>query len=140
MMAAVVFRLRLSGPLIALAIGACATPPPPVAELAGTNWRVVSVNGRVTPAQGDYSMRFEAGGRVGARFGCNSMGGNYRMVGGTLIVSDLAQTLMGCPEPAASFESQGSAVLSQPMQVAFTSNERMNLSNAAGTIALDPLR
>jgi len=46
--------------------------------------------------------------------------------------------LMGCPEPAASFESQGSAILQQPLQVAFTSNERMGLSNATGSIALDP--
>ena len=66
------------------------------------------------------------------------MGGGYRMVGGTLTVTNLVSTLMGCPEPAGSFESQGSAILQQPMQVAFTSNERMGLSNAAGSIALDP--
>ena len=60
------------------------------------------------------------------------------IVGGTLTVTGLTQTLMGCPEPAASFESQGAAVLGQPMQVAFTSNERMSLSNGAGSIAADP--
>ena len=98
----------------------------------------MTVNGRQTPAEGDYSMRFGADGSFGARFGCNSMGGSYRMVGGTLTVSNLNQTLMGCPEPAASFESQASAILQQPMQVAFTSNERMSLSNSAGTIAADP--
>lgn len=126
-------------PLAALALVACAaSPPPPIADLAGTGWRVVSVNGRETPAQGDYSMRFERDGRMGARFGCNLMGGRYRMVGGTLTVGDLAQTLMGCPEPAATFETQGASVLRQPMQVAFTSNERVYLSNEAGSIALDP--
>lgn len=67
------------------------------------------------------------------------MGGTYRMVGGSLTVSNLVSTLMGCPEPAATFESQASAILQQPMQVAFTSNERMGLSNAAGSIALDPV-
>ena len=133
-------RLFVTSALLSLALCACAAPPPPpVADLAGTSWRVVSVNGRATPAQGDYSMRFETGGRVGARFGCNSMGGNYRMVGGTLVVSNLASTLMGCPEPAMTFESQGGAILGQPMQIAFTSNERMSLSNAAGSIALDPI-
>jgi heat shock protein HslJ len=85
-------------------------------------------------------MRFNTSGGMGARFGCNSMGGRYEMVGGTLTVSDLVSTLMGCSEPAASFEAQGSAVLRQPMQVSFTSFERMGLSNAAGSIALDPLR
>lgn len=141
MKAAAAFRLRLIAPLSALALASCAaTPAPePLADLAGTNWRVVTVNGAATPAQGDYSMNFDRSGGVGARFGCNSMGGKYRMVGGTLVVRDLASTLMGCPEPAMTFESQGSAVLQQPMQVAFSSNERMYLSNAAGSITLDPL-
>jgi len=127
---------------LAALCGSCTLPPagpPPIADLAGTKWHVVSVNGRETPGQGDYSMQFEAGGRLGARFGCNSMGGTYRMVGGSLTVSNLVSTLMGCPEPAATFESQASAILQQPMQVAFTSNERMGLSNAAGSIALDPV-
>jgi heat shock protein HslJ len=67
------------------------------------------------------------------------MGGRYRLTGDLLSVSDLASTLMGCPEPAAAFERDGSAVLGQPMRIAFTSNDRMFLSNAAGSIALDPV-
>lgn len=126
--------------LALLAAGCAAHPgPPPLADLAGTNWRVVTVNGRATPAVGDYAMRFDRSGSVGARFGCNAMGGRYRMVGGTLTVSDLSQTLMGCADPAGMFEREGSAILSQPMQVSFTSNDRMGLTNAAGAIALDPL-
>ena len=128
-------------PLLALAIstGACvATPPPPIAELAGTKWHIVSVNGRQTPTKGDYSVRFGADSTFGARFGCNAMGGDFRIAGGTLTVEHLISTLMACGEPAAGFESQGSAVLQLPMQVAFASNGRMNLSNSAGSIALDP--
>jgi heat shock protein HslJ len=127
--------------LASLLLGACTSvEPAPIAQLEGTSWRVVMVNGRQTPAQGDYSVRFDGGGRFGARFGCNHMGGSYRLVGGALTVSNLTQTLMGCPEPAASFESLGSAILERPIQVAFTSNERMYLTNAAGSIALDPVR
>ena len=127
---------------VAALCGSCAVPmasPAPIADLAGTKWHVVSVNGRQTPDQGDYSMQFEARGRLGARFGCNSMGAAYRLVGGTLTATNVVSTLMGCPEPAATFESQGSAILQLPMKVAFTSNERMSLSNAAGSIALDPV-
>ena len=128
-------------PLLAfsLSTGACvATPPPPIAELAGTKWHVVSVNGRQTPSKGDYSIRFGADSTFGARFGCNAMGGDFRIAGGTLTVEHLISTLMACGEPAAGFESQGSAVLQLPMQVAFAPNGRMNLSNSAGSIALDP--
>lgn len=113
-------------------------PGDPITDLAGTNWRVVQVNGRPTPATGDYSMNFEAD-RVGARFGCNGMGGRYRLTADMLTVSDLAQTLMGCPEPANSFESQGAAVLGQRARIAVASDERMFLSNAAGSIVLEPV-
>lgn len=133
--AAVFSRMALA----ALLLGACTSlNQEPIAQLEGTDWRIVTVNGRATP-NNDYSMRFGAGGAFGAKFGCNSMGGSYRVVGAALVVSDLAQTLMGCPEPAASFESQGAAVLRRPMQIAFTSNERMVLSNETGSIALDPM-
>jgi heat shock protein HslJ len=83
-------------------------------------------------------MRFEAGGRFGARFGCNHMGGDYSVTGDVVAVRNLASTLMGCPEPAGTLEREGAAVLAQPMRMAFTSNERLMLSNAAGSIALDP--
>jgi heat shock protein HslJ len=123
-----------------LALAGCAsTPPAPITDLAGTHWRVAAIDGQATPATGDYSMRFDANGGVGARFGCNSMGGNYRLTGDVLTISNLASTLMGCPEPAATFEREGSEVLGQPMRIAFTSNDRMYLSNAAGSIALDPV-
>lgn len=127
-------------PLVALVVGcASLSSPAPITDLAGTSWRVVAIDGQPISAAGDYSMRFDANGGVGARFGCNSMGGQYRLTGDILTVSDLATTLMGCPEPAATHERQGSAVLGQPMRIAFTSNERMYLSNPAGSIALDPL-
>jgi heat shock protein HslJ len=67
------------------------------------------------------------------------MGGQYRLAGDVLTVSNLASTLMGCPEPAATFEREGSEVLGQPMRIAFSSNDRMYLSNAAGSISLDPV-
>ena len=68
------------------------------------------------------------------------MGGKYRLAGDLLTVGDLAQTLMGCPEPASSFESQGAAVLGQPARIAFDSNGRLFLTNAAGSIVLEPVR
>ena len=121
--------------------GCAATPPAPapLTELAGTSWCVVAVDGQPTPANGDYALRFDSSGGIGARFGCNSMGGRYRLAGDLMTVSNLASTLMGCPEPAMTLERKGSEVLGQPMRTALSSNERMLLSNAAGSIALEPL-
>ena len=105
------------------------------ATLEGTRWRIAQVNGRQTPATGDYSMSFTDTG-IGARAGCNSMGGSYRLVGRTLTVSDLASTLIGCPEPSATFEQQVSRVFGSPMQVEYAEGGRLVLSNSAGTISL----
>ena len=133
-------RPRLAIAAILLGAGCAGAPlaPAPITDLAGTNWRVVAVNGRPTPSTGDYALRFDRNGGVGGRLGCNAMGGRYRLVSDRLTVSDLASTLMGCPEPAATFEREGAAILSQTMQMSFTSNDRMGLSSAAGTITLDP--
>ena len=127
---------RSAAALAALLCSGCTSINLHANTLVGTDWRVVAVNGQQTP-QGDYSMRFGAGGAFGAKFGCNLMGGEYRLAGSTLVVSNLNQTLMGCPEPAATLESRGGAILGQPMQVSFSSSDRMALSNQAGSIALD---
>ena len=143
MKAAAAFKGALFAPALALVLCGCGFNVPvgqPFVQLRGTEWRVAAVNGRPTPATGDFSMRFGGTGEFGARFGCNHMGGRYRSVVGTLTVSDLAQTLMGCPEPAGSFEAQGAAVLQRQMKVSRTSGRPVTLHNAAGSITLDPLR
>lgn len=134
MKAVAVFRVAVAAAAALCAGCTSINLRPDVVE--GTSWRIVTVNGKPTPAAGDYSMRFEDGG-IAARFGCNHMSGQYGITGGALTVGTLASTRMACSEPAASFESQGSAILSRRMRVSFTGSERMGLSNEAGAIALD---
>jgi heat shock protein HslJ len=115
----------------------CGGDPQPMAQqaaLAGTNWRVVAINGRATPSTGNYTMSFEAN-RVGARFGCNSMGGSFVQRGDELDVSQLISTKMACMGPAMEFENQGSAILARPMDIGWNGNV-LTLSNAAGRIDL----
>ena len=104
------------------------------AGLAGTSWRVEAVNGRPTPPQGEYYVRFE-GDRISAKFGCNGMGGTYSESGNTLTAGPMAATRMFCPDPAMSFENQGGSILSQPVSVT-ANGDRMTLSNANGRIEL----
>jgi heat shock protein HslJ len=115
----------------------CGGDPQPMvqqAALAGTNWRVVAINGRATPSNGNYTMNFEAN-RVGARFGCNSMGGSFVQRGDELDVGQLVSTRMACMGPAMEFENQGSASLARPMDIDWNGNV-LTLSNAAGRIDL----
>lgn len=103
--------------------------------LARTSWAVTAVNGKPTPIQGDYHVRFAVR-DISARFGCNSIGGQYSLNGDHLAVRNLAQTAMGCPEPSATFEREASAVLRSNIRVERISGERMRLVSEAGTIEL----
>ena len=132
-------RRYLAVAAASLTIGCAPVAPagPEPIDLAGTEWRVVAVNGRATPAGAEnYSMSLKSG-QLGARFGCNYMGGRYRISSGLLVVDDVSQTSMGCPEPASSFEQQGGAVLGRPMRIAESRSGRVTLINEAGSIALE---
>jgi len=128
-------RFLLLSATALLMISSCTTAPSPNASLAGTHWRVTAINGRATP-EGPvaYSMDFEAE-RIGVRFGCNIIGGEYRLSNGVLTTNALVMTEMACGEPASGFEAQGSAILQQPMYLA-EANGRLTLSNPVGTIVL----
>ena len=133
-MAAAAFRLAA---LAALTAG-CTSVTASEASFDGTRWQVSAVNGQATPAAGDYSLQF-AQGNVGARFGCNHIGGRYSALGDSLRTFDVHSTLMGCPEPAATFERLGSALLTAPMRIVWSGETRLTLSNDHGSIALERL-
>jgi heat shock protein HslJ len=140
-MAAAAFRppKALGLAATALAIAGCApvagTITPQNASVDGTRWQVVEIKGRATPTSDLYRISFERG-QLGARFGCNHMGGSYRQIGGTIHVAQVASTLMGCPEPASTFEAEAGAILSQPMSASWISRDRLELSNRAGGMKL----
>jgi heat shock protein HslJ len=103
--------------------------------LAGTNWSVVAVNGRPVTGGGDYYVQF-GDKTLSAKFGCNGMGGEYRLNGDHMTVANLEQTLMGCPEPAATFEREASVLLRSNIRVEKVGGARLRLVSEAGTIDL----
>jgi heat shock protein HslJ len=104
-------------------------------NLAGTNWSIVSVNGRPVPGGGDYHVRFSDK-QISAKFGCNSMGGQYRLNGDQLAVGSMQQTLMGCMEPSASLEREANAIFHGNIRIEKVGGERLRLVSEAGTIEL----
>ena len=103
--------------------------------LAGTNWSVVSVNGKPAPGGSDYYVQF-GDKTLSAKFGCNGMGGQYKLNGDHLAVGNLEQTLIGCPEPAATFEREASVLLRSNIRVEKVGGDRLRLVSEAGTIEL----
>ena len=128
------------GAAVALALASCTVGAPPRAVgrpaliVEGDPWRVIAVNGRATPT-GDYFVQFERA-NFSAKFGCNNMGGTYGVdVNGRLLVGQIAQTLIGCPEPSLSFEAEGARVVQAPMQT-LGNGDQVTLSSSGGTITL----
>lgn len=120
------------GGLVALA--ACATAD--TGGVAGSEWRVTAINGQATPPPpASYRLQFEQR-RLAGQFGCNHFGGDYRLVGGVLTTGAMMMTEMACREPAARFEAWGMAVLQHPTRVSWQGDDRLLLSNAAGSIEL----
>ncbi len=113
-------------------------PPPPVAggdgpPLDRTRWLVMAINGRPVPRDYQYWMEFD-GGKLSAKFGCNSIGAGYTQTGATVDAGAIIATRMACGDM--SWESQGVAVLDQPMQVSAQGPARVTLSSSAGSIEL----
>src|SRR5699024_8106866 len=128
-MAAAVFRAAA----LALACSACTTIAADARTLDNTRWHVTALNGRATPAAGEYRMEFKDG-QIGGRFGCNGWSGSYVVAGETLTATQVRSTMMACAEPAMGFESQGLSVLQHPMRWAETDGGKVTLSNGAGSI------
>jgi len=103
----------------------------PVTSLNGTNWRVVSINGTRTPASNFY-INFMPD-RMSAKFGCNSLGAAYSQTGNVLNAGAIMATRMACPDM--SFETQGSAILMQPVTISGY-GEQLTLTSRSGTIEL----
>jgi heat shock protein HslJ len=127
----------LLAPLPLLAACAAMPPGPPVPPMAqsvaGTSWHVAAINARATPPVGDFSMRFEAV-HLGARFGCNSIGGDYVQRGYVIDTSGVLSTQMACPDMT--YESQGVAILNEDMRATWTAPGRLRLDNSRGSIDL----
>jgi heat shock protein HslJ len=125
-------RLVADGKAVSGCGGGTVTP----AGLAGTDWTVVSINGRRTGGGANYYLQFTDT-MLNAKFGCNAMGGKYALNGDHLSVPSIEQNAMGCADPAGAFEAQGSAILRSNVRVERTSGERIRLVSEAGTIDLD---
>lgn len=118
-------------------------PPglPPVAGPPGmaappldrTRWMIVNISGRPVPRDGEYSMEFDAG-KLSAKFGCNSIGAGYTQNGSTIDAGAIISTKMACGDM--SWETSGTAVLDQVMQVSALDRNRITLTSSAGSIEL----
>jgi heat shock protein HslJ len=92
--------------LASLLLAACTVTREPVGEpdddageaLVGTEWILDGMNGEPALTETRVTMQFDNG-RVGGFSGCNSYGGEYRVEGNRLVLSDIGATAMACLDP-----------------------------------------
>ena len=125
--------------LLTLFVAGCTSINAGPRSFEGTQWRVRSINGQATPATDNYRVEFRDG-RAGGRFGCNQFGGAYQVSGKVMAFGPMIATRMACLDPAMSFEANGLKVMQQPVALNWTSANRLELSNSAGSIGLERIR
>ena len=86
--------------LVAALIAGCAGAPAPRAELTGTYWRPVEIDGKtvlVRPGEREPHLVLEKeGSRLRGYAGCNSMAGGYVLAGDALSFGPMAMTRRAC--------------------------------------------
>ncbi len=118
--------------VLTLLLAACAAPG---ADLSG-EWTLASINGQPPLEGSTVTAKFEDG-RVSGQAGCNSYGGPYSVSGQKLTVSDLAQTLMYCMEPAGLMEQESAFTQAFSQAASFSvTGDRLEIQNAAGETIL----
>ena len=107
----------------------------PPADLAGSSWRIVAIDGEAVPGGPAYVLNFEQG-RLGGKAGCNGFGGPYEISGRTLVPGPIAATRMACPGPAMEHERRALAILQGPIQLDYRGGDTLILRGGAGTVTL----
>ncbi len=104
------------------------------AALTGNTWRLQGLPGKDAKALGaagrPLTMRFEAG-RVSGFSGCNRLVGSYAVEHDVVTFSQLAGTMMACPEPAMALEGAFRAALGGPLRYSVT-GDRLALKPVSG--------
>lgn len=109
----------------------------PPEGLAGTNWRIASLDGAPIVADRGGEMRFE-GSRISASVGCNRLMGSFTSDGTRLTASQMASTRMACPPEIMAQEMRLSQMLRQSLAIRFAPDGRMILTGDGGaTIVLE---
>jgi heat shock protein HslJ len=106
--------------------------------LAGTAWRVVSVNNH-PPVVGSEPTAVFAADQLNGSAGCNSYGGQYTYdpSTGAIALRELSMTAMGCLEPGRSeFEGRFSNALTQATSASIDPAGRLVLTGPGGQIVL----
>lgn len=102
-------------------------------SLAGTEWRILELNGKDADPEVTSTLAFGAGGAVNGNGGCNTFRGDVEIEGSTMKFGQLASTMMACEGAKSTQEALFHAALSQTTSYSVQNGE-LALLDAVGTI------
>ena len=105
----------------------------PPAQLAGTSWRLTTIDGRAFAQANRAGLRFEDS-RLTVNAGCNGLGGDYRVRQGRLIAGPIIGTQMACPPPIMRDEQALSETLSSRPAIRFLPGGRLQLTGGGHSV------
>lgn len=109
----------------------------PPAQLAGTSWRIITLDGAPIVSERGGEMRFD-GNRLSASAGCNRLNGSFTSDGTRLTASQMAATRIACPPDIMAQEMRLGQMLRQSLAISFAPDGRMILTGDGGaTIVLE---
>lgn len=109
----------------------------PPAQLDGTAWRILSIDGREPVAGRDMGFRFE-GGRISGSAGCNRLNGSFTSDGTRLTIAQVAATRMACAPELMAQEARVLELFRQSLGLSFDARGRMVLTgNGGATMVLE---
>lgn len=121
---------------IAIALAGCTTAQQGQWSLAGTRWRIVSLDGAAPVQPGKARLEFPDDRKMTASVGCNTIAGGYSVEDGRLMARSLVSTLIGCEGELAQEESALNALLSAAPQVSHH-DDRLQLDSGGHTLELE---
>ena len=103
-------------------------------DLDGRSFSTSNVDGYTLVEDTTVSLSFEDG-LVGATAGCNNMSGGYEITDGALVVAQMAQTMMACPDDLAAQDQWLVEFLQSSPEIALD-GETLTLTGADASMGL----
>ena len=104
----------------------------PAPALANSHWSLVTLNGQPPIAGRALTLSFQSDSQLGGDSGCNSYGGQYRLSGSSITVTQLISTMRACAEqPLNDQEAVFQKALGDATQISLAGNQ-LTLQNASG--------
>lgn len=109
----------------------CGGPILPPAQLDGTSWEIVAVNGAALLPDGNSRISF-ADGRMSGTAGCNNFSGGFTASNASLRFAPLALTRKACAPALMAQERSAVDILGKVVRHEFTPDGRLHLHGAEG--------